>query len=156
MKLKLRRYNKRDLDRHLELFLMNNICKKISPKIRQQEKRWLEKVIQNYKREKPDFYVLAITLDNELIGNLIAEKIDYKNKTLEVGLWVGKNYWGKGYATKALNLFLKKVIRKFKPQKIYAHHKKANIASKRVLEKGGFNFESEKNNMKTYSKLTNI
>jgi RimJ/RimL family protein N-acetyltransferase len=151
MTLKLRKYNLRDLDRHLELFLMNDIYKKINEKIRQQEKKWLEKAIKNYEKRQPNFYVLAITLDNKLIGNLIAEKIDYKNKTLEIGFWIGKRYWGKGYTTTALKSFLKKIIKKFKPRIILAHHKTNNPASGRVLEKTGFKFESEKRGMKTYT-----
>ncbi len=154
MDLKLREYDKKDLDRHLELFVMNGICQEINEKIRKHEGRWLKKVIKNYKKEKPDFYILAINLNGKLIGNLIAEKINYRNKTLEFGFWIGKDYWGKGYTTRALNLFLKKITRKFKPLKIYAHCKRNNIASGRVLEKAGFNLESEKKNMKTYSKLT--
>lgn len=150
--MKLRKYNKKDLERHLKLFLMNGICKKINEKIRQQEKEWLRKVIENYEKEKPNFYILAIILNKELIGNLVAEKINYKNKTLEIGFWIGKNYWGKGYTTKALNLFLKRIMKKFKPKKIYAHHKKNNFSSGRVLEKGGFIFESENKGMKTYYK----
>ena len=152
MELKLRKYNEKDLDRHLELFLMNGICKKINEGIKQREKEWLRKVVENYKKEKPGFYVMAIVLDGELVGNLIAEKIDYQNKTLEIGFWIGKDYWGKGYATKALNLFLKKIAVKFKPKKVYACHKKNNSASGRVLEKAGFSFENEKGNMKMYSR----
>ncbi|MBU4352654.1 MAG: GNAT family N-acetyltransferase [Nanoarchaeota archaeon] len=151
MEIKLRKYREKDLERHLELFLMNGIYKKINEKIKNQEKIWLKKVIQNYEGEKPEFFTIAINLDNKLIGNLVAEKIDYKNKTLEVGFWIGKDYWGKGVATKALNLFLKMIIKKFNPKKIIAHHKKGNFASGRVLEKAGFKFEIEKKGMKTYN-----
>ncbi|MBT3404931.1 GNAT family N-acetyltransferase [archaeon] len=153
MQIKLRKYKERDLDRHLELFLMNGICGKIDEKIREQEKEWLKKVITNYKKEKPDFFIIAIILKGKLIGNLVAEKIDTEKKTLEIGFWIGKNYWGKGITTKALKIFLKKIIKKFKSKKIIAHHKTNNPASGRVLEKAGFNFESEKKGMKTYSKI---
>jgi [ribosomal protein S5]-alanine N-acetyltransferase len=152
MNLRLKEYKEKDLDRHLELFLMNGICKKITEKIKQNEKTWLKKVMENYEREKPDFYTLSITLNRKLIGNLITEKIDYKNKTLEVGFWIGKDYWNKGYASKALKLFLKKIEKKFNPKKIYAHCRRNNPASGRVLEKQGFRFESEIKGMKTYSK----
>ena len=87
-----------------------------------------------------------------MIGNLVAEKFNYKNKTLEIGFWIGKTYWSKGYTTKALNLFLKKIITKFKPKKIYAHHKKNNFASGKVLEKSEFILEKVNNGIKTYSK----
>lgn len=66
MDLKLRKYNEKDLDRHLKLFLMNNIYRKIDKKIRQQERKWLENVIKNYKKIKPSFYVLAITMKNPM------------------------------------------------------------------------------------------
>ena len=153
MEIRLRKYKERDLDRHLELFLMNGICKKIDEKTKKQEKGWLKKVIANYKKEKPDFFTMAIILNGKLIGNLVAEKIDYKNKTLEVGFWIGKDYWRQGVTTKALKIFLKKIMEKFQPKKIFAYHKEGNLSSGRVLEKAGFNFESERKGMKTYSKL---
>jgi RimJ/RimL family protein N-acetyltransferase len=155
MTIKLRKYKEEDLDRHLELFLMNGIYNKIDKKIRERERKWLKEVIKNYGKKKPDFYVLAITLDNKLIGNLIAEKFNYNNKTLELGFWIGKSYWGKGYTTKALKLFLRIIIKKFKPKKIFAYHKKNNPASGRVLEKAGFKLEGEKIGMKEYSKIVN-
>lgn len=152
MKLRLRKYNEKDLDRHLELFLMNNVYKRINDKVKSQERLWLKKVINNYDKKRPNFYTIAITLNGKLIGNLVAEKINYKDKTLEIGFWIGKKYWNKGYTTRALNLFLKKIIQKFKPKKIYAYHKIDNLASGKVLEKIGFNFESSYKGIKKYSK----
>ncbi len=143
MQVELRKYRKADLSRHLALLMMNQVYKKIDNKILGQEKIWLDKVIRNYSRQKPEFYVLAIILKNKLIGNLIAEKINYRNKSLEIGFWVGKQYWNKGHATEALSLFLKRIERKFKPEKIYAAHKKGNLASGRVLKKAGFKLLKE-------------
>ena len=53
---------------------------------------------------------------------------------LQVGYWLGKEYWGKGIATKALSVFLQHV----KQRPLYAYVAKQNIASLRVLEKCGF------------------
>lgn len=137
--IKLRKYKTSDLDRHLELLAMNGI--KANKK---NEAVWLKKAIKNYKK-KPEFYVLAITLNNKIIGNAIAEKI--KNKSCDIGFWIGKKYQNKGYATKALKLFLKHIKRKFKPKTIYASHKKGNLASARVLEKAGFKIKCYKRDM---------
>jgi len=52
----------------------------------------------------------------------------------EVSYWIGKEYWGKGIATKALTQYLAQVI--FRP--LYARAAKDNIGSVRVLEKCGF------------------
>ena len=52
----------------------------------------------------------------------------------EVTYWLGKSYWGKGIATRALAALLDRVnVRPF-----YARAAKDNIASLRVLEKCGF------------------
>jgi RimJ/RimL family protein N-acetyltransferase len=53
---------------------------------------------------------------------------------LEVSYWLGKEYWGKGLATKALAAFLE--IQNTRP--LYARAAKDNAASIRVLEKCGF------------------
>ncbi len=57
----------------------------------------------------------------------------------EVGYWIGKEYWGKGSATKALAEFLSYV--KIRP--LYAHVAKHNAASLRVLQKCGFTVSGE-------------
>jgi RimJ/RimL family protein N-acetyltransferase len=51
-----------------------------------------------------------------------------------IGYWLGKAYWGKGIATRALADFLSHV----KARPLYAHVAKDNVASIRVLEKCGF------------------
>jgi RimJ/RimL family protein N-acetyltransferase len=57
----------------------------------------------------------------------------------EVGYWIGREYWGKGIATRALSEFLGHV----KVRPLYAHVAKHNIASIRVLEKCGFTISGE-------------
>ena len=53
---------------------------------------------------------------------------------LEVTYWIGKTYWGKGVATKALSLFLAEQ----KTRPIFARAAHDNSGSIRVLEKCGF------------------
>lgn len=57
----------------------------------------------------------------------------------EVTYWLGKEYWGKGLATKALTEFLSHV----KERPVYARAAKDNAASIRVLEKCGFKISGE-------------
>ncbi|HNS04009.1 MAG TPA: GNAT family N-acetyltransferase [Anaerolineae bacterium] len=51
-----------------------------------------------------------------------------------VGYWIGREYWGKGIATRALAAFLEVVT----VRPIYARAAMDNIGSRRVLEKCGF------------------
>ena len=57
----------------------------------------------------------------------------------EVTYWLGKSYWGKGIATRALAAFLEPM----KGHTIYARVAKDNIASLRVLQKCGFSIYGE-------------
>ena len=57
----------------------------------------------------------------------------------QVGYWIGKQFWGRGIATSALNDFLAQV--KIRP--LFAHVANHNPASKRVLEKNGFTLLDE-------------
>ena len=52
----------------------------------------------------------------------------------EIGYWIGKEFWGQGIATQAVNAFLK--ILAIRP--IYAAAAKDNLGSLRVLQKCGF------------------
>ena len=51
----------------------------------------------------------------------------------EVTYWIGRSYWGKGIATRALNEFLT-----VDPPPLHARVAYDNVASRRVLEKCGF------------------
>ncbi len=75
--------------------------------------------------------IKTILLDGRVAGNIVSFEQFGKP---QVGYWLGKNYWGKGVATKALSAFLGQV----KVRPLYAHVAKHNIASIRVLEKCGF------------------
>ena len=143
----LRQYKSSDLDQHAKLLVQNKVYKSVKV-AKEKEVSWLKKSISNYKSKKPPYYVLAITFNKKLIGNIILEKIGSKNPN--VGFWIAKKYWGKGYATKALKIFLRKVKRKFKPKIIKAQHKTNNPASGRVLEKCGFELTSKDKNKSIY------
>jgi RimJ/RimL family protein N-acetyltransferase len=72
-----------------------------------------------------------IVFDGQVAGNIGGWE---NSGEWEVGYWIGKEYWGKGIATKALLLFLSLV----KTRPLYAHVAKHNVGSRRVLEKCGF------------------
>jgi RimJ/RimL family protein N-acetyltransferase len=56
-----------------------------------------------------------------------------------VGYWIGKEYWGKGIATRGLAAFLEGI----ETRPIYARAAKENAGSLRVLEKCGFKIIGE-------------
>lgn len=78
----------------------------------------------------------TILVDGEVAGNIGSWTQD---DTRLVGYWIGKEYWGKGVATRALAEFLL-VVRE---RPLYAHVVEHNVGSIRVLEKCGFSVEED-------------
>ena len=57
----------------------------------------------------------------------------------EISYWIGKEFWGRGVATRALSDFLDQLL----DRPLYARAAKDNKASIRVLEKCGFELSGE-------------
>lgn len=79
----------------------------------------------------PDAIQKTIVADGEVAGNILCFERDGRR---EVGYWIGKEYWGRGLATRALAELLEEVP----TRPLYATVAKTNVASIRVLEKCGF------------------
>jgi RimJ/RimL family protein N-acetyltransferase len=73
----------------------------------------------------------TVLVDGEVAGNVVS--FDMEGQRL-VGYWIGKRYWGKGVATRALSTFLE--LETARP--LHARVAASNVASIRVLEKCGF------------------
>ena len=78
----------------------------------------------------------TVTKKTVLVGGLVAGNIvSFERSGLrEVGYWLGREYWGKGIATRALSEFLRQV----RTRPLHARVARQNMASIRVLEKCGF------------------
>ncbi|HUG33833.1 MAG TPA: GNAT family N-acetyltransferase [Anaerolineales bacterium] len=73
----------------------------------------------------------AIVSDGQVAGSIFSWEMD---GNMEVGYWLGKEFWGKGIATQALAEYVKIVT----TRPLSAHVAKHNVGSRRVLEKCGF------------------
>ena len=61
----------------------------------------------------------------------------------EVGYHIGKEYTKRGYATEALKAFVDEIMQRKELDKVYGICVSENIASRKVLEKSGFEKEYE-------------
>ena len=77
--------------------------------------------------------IRTILLDGQVAG-YVASYIEAEFGKPEVTYWIGKEYWGRGVATRALSAFL----REFTERPIYGRAAADNAASIRVMEKCGF------------------
>ncbi|MBB6452620.1 hypothetical protein HNQ94_001066 [Salirhabdus euzebyi] len=76
----------------------------------------------------------------EVIGT-ITLRIDKGNNKGELGYWIGRNYWGNGFATEAVNRVVELGFNELNLNKIWASAVTKNKASKIVLEKVGLKKE---------------
>lgn len=76
----------------------------------------------------------------EIVGT-ITIRVDKDNNKGELGYWIGKDYWGKGYATESINRIVDYGFSELKLNKIWAAVISRNIASIKVLMKVGLQKE---------------
>ena len=87
---------------------------------------WHKNILRN-----DDIAAKAIIVNNEVVGSLVLWSSD--NQWL-LGYWVGREYWGKGYASNGLRLFLSEHTQR----PIHAEVTENNIGSITVLKNNGF------------------
>jgi len=95
---------------------------------------WQQKVLANEKA-----IAQGIWIDDVLVGNVVswinsdpAVKSDPQMRL--VGYWIGREHWGKGIATKAVEMFLKQFI----SSPVFAYIDKQNLGSVAVAYANGF------------------
>lgn len=84
----------------------------------------------------PDTTLATIVASGKLAGHLVCFG---KAGPRDVGYWIDRAYWGRGYASEALRLFLEQLPDRPLKATVAAH----NPASMRVLEKNGFTVVGE-------------
>jgi len=107
--------------------------------------KWLANVPYPYTYDDLEDYLLIsdsnqfdlnIFLGNQLIGR-VGLTLDGDNY-YDLGYWIGKDYWGKGYATESSKKLLEYVLDKLDSPKIKSGYFIDNFPSWNVLKKLGF------------------
>ncbi|MDQ6813173.1 MAG: GNAT family N-acetyltransferase, partial [Bacteroidota bacterium] len=86
---------------------------------------------------------MAVTFDGKIAGSIgVVPKDDVYRKSIEIGYFIGEEYWGRGIATCAVSLLIDYIkLHFFDVSRIYAEVFAHNKASMKVLEKNGFHLE---------------
>lgn len=77
--------------------------------------------------------IKTILYDGQVAGNMLSFDMEGHR---EVGYWLGREFWGKGIASKALSQFLTYEV----TRPLYGVTVKHNIGSQNVLKKCGFEY----------------
>jgi len=85
----------------------------------------------------------AITHRQEgfFIGGIGLNNIDKQSELAEIGYWIGKPYWGKGYGTEAAHAVLQYGFEVLRLNRVHSKHFSNNPASGRIMQKIGMKHE---------------
>ena len=87
-------------------------------------------------------FAFAIMVDDKVVGSIgIFRQGNIHSQTAELGYYIAEEYWGKGIMTEAVKQICEYVFGDSDIIRIYAEPFAYNIASCRVLEKVGFQYE---------------
>ena len=89
---------------------------------------------------KQEFHMCIVKLENdELIGNISLENIDYKNGSAELGIFIGEERnLGKGYGSEAIKLLTNFGFKELRLHTIYLRVFNINERAKKAYTKCGF------------------
>ena len=106
------------------------------PYPRREADRWIESHHQAF--VDGERLTLAVTLRDvgQLVG-AISLTLDGNHRNAELGYWVGRKFWGQGYATEAAAAMLEYGFEILGLNRIFAHHMRDNPASGKVLARVG-------------------
>lgn len=92
--------------------------------------------------DENETFAFSITVDDMVIGSIgIFRQGNIHRQTAELGYYIAEEYWGKGIMTEAVKQICEYVFGNSDIIRIYAEPFAYNIASCRVLEKVGFQYE---------------
>lgn len=94
--------------------------------------------IENF--SKREFSLCIVKCENdELIGNIGLDEVDYKNGTAELGIFIGeKENLGKGYGSEAIKLLTDYAFNELRLHTIYLRTYDINERAVKAYEKCGF------------------
>ena len=87
-------------------------------------------------------FAFAITVDGKVVGSISAfRQENIHRQTAELGYYLAEPYWGQGIMTEAVRQLCADLFARTDLIRIFAEPFAYNTASRRVLEKAGFQLE---------------
>ena len=107
-------------------------------------------VLHNFLEVKEN-YAICLKSDKKLIGSIGLNfdnftRLPLKDGECELGFWIGKPFWGNGYASEAADRLIKHAFDDLNLSLIWFRYVEGNEKSKRIQEKLGFEFDRKEEN----------
>ncbi len=103
--------------------------------------KWISTHQEKYESGELINYAITIKSENEIVGCIGLVLYDRRFDIYELGYWIGKPFWNKGYCTESAKAIITYGFEKHKIHKIIATHILRNPASGKVMLKAGMKLE---------------
>jgi RimJ/RimL family protein N-acetyltransferase len=100
---------------------------------------WIGSHAESWNRQESATF--AITTEADGVTGAISLQLEPVHRRAELGYWVGRPFWNRGYATEAARAVIAFGLGQLGLNRIYAAHLTRNPASGRVLAKAGMQLE---------------
>jgi len=109
-------------------------------------RNWIRYLLS--KRKVGVEYAFAIINESgELVGVNGLVDVSLDKREAELGYWIGRSFWGRGYATEGTRLLVEFGFEVLSLRSLFARSLVRNDASRRVLEKLGFSWTGNETNV---------
>ena len=102
---------------------------------------WIGGRQESFEKGKTVDFAITHRQEGFFIGGISLMKIDQQSERAEIGYWIGKPYWRKGYGTEAAQAIVKYGFETLGLNRINGRHFGNNPASGRTLQKIGMKHE---------------
>jgi [ribosomal protein S5]-alanine N-acetyltransferase len=102
---------------------------------------WIRQQSDDQEFDRSANFAVRLIADGRLIGSAGLRDIDREHSQAELGFWIGREWWGNGYAREAARALIQFGFQSLGLNRISAHHMARNPASGRVLLAAGMQRE---------------
>lgn len=102
--------------------------------------QWINTHQERYEKGELVNFAITFSSDKPLIG-AIGLSINQPYESAELGYWIGKPYWNRGYCTEAAKAAVQYAFAELGLNRVYTTYLKRNPASGRVMQKIGMTYE---------------
>ncbi len=140
-RLILRAYNETDLDDHVEILGDWDVTRWLSTNIpfpysRPAGEAFINEAKANFQEGDQICFSIIDKITERHMGGL--KIFSAKSEECEIGYWLGRGFWAKGFATEFLTAVINWLKQEGTIKKLVAQTANQNVGSRKVLEKVGF------------------
>ena len=103
---------------------------------------WIHELVNKGFEEKKNFTFAIREKENPKLIGAIGIHLDKLHLKAEIGYWIGKEFWNKGFVTEAVREIIRFGFQDLGLNKIYATHFPHNPASGKIMQNCGMKLEA--------------